>query len=129
MIVVDTSALMAIVLDEPDAEPCVAVLTTQSQVFIAAPTLTEALIVASRRGVGAQVARLVARLNIGVVALDESAAERAAGAHERWGRGVHPAKLNYGDTFAYELAQRLGCPLLYVGDDFSLTDVRSALPA
>lgn len=129
MIVVDTSALMAIVLREPAAQACLAALTAETQVFIAAPTLTEALIVAGRRGVGQQVDGLVSRLNMNVVALDEAAAGRAGDAHARWGKGVHPAKLNFGDTFSYELAQRLACPLLYVGDDFSRTDVRSALPA
>lgn len=129
MIVVDASALLAIVLDEPEAMACLAALRTETQVFIAAPTYTEALIVTGRRGLAAQVTSLVLRLNIAVVALDEAAAQRAAEAYARWGKGVHPAKLNFGDTFSYELARRLDCPLLYVGDDFSRTDVRSALAA
>jgi ribonuclease VapC len=129
VIVVDASALLAIVLDEPEAMACLAALRTETQVFIAAPTYTEALIVAGRRGLATQVSRLVSRLNISVVALDEAAAQRAAEAYARWGKGVHPAKLNFGDTFSYELARRLDCPLLFVGDDFAQTDVRSALAA
>jgi ribonuclease VapC len=50
-------------------------------------------------------------------------------AHVRWGKGGHPAGLNFGDCFAYALAQELDCPLLYVGDDFARTDVKGAVKA
>jgi ribonuclease VapC len=53
----------------------------------------------------------------------------ATDAYARWGKGVHPAALNLGDCFAYALATELRCPLLYLGEDFARTDIRSALPA
>lgn len=62
-----------------------------------------------------------------VVTLTPSAARRAAEAHRRWGRGMHPAGLNFGDCFSYELAKRYGCCLLYIGNDFRRTDIESAL--
>ena len=56
-----------------------------------------------------------------------AAARRVAQAHARWGKGLHPASLNFGDCFAYALAAEHGCPLLYVGGDFAQTDIRPAL--
>jgi len=61
-----------------------------------------------------------------MIAIDTSA-HGGAQAYQRWGKGVHPAQLNYGDCFAYELAISQNCPLLYVGQDFAQTDVQSAL--
>ena len=52
---------------------------------------------------------------------------RVAAAYDRWGKGVHPARLNLGDCFAYALAEERGCPLLFVGEDFSRTDIASCL--
>lgn len=54
-------------------------------------------------------------------------ADTVADAYDRWGKGVHPAGLNFGDCFAYALAKSQNCPLLFVGDDFAQTDVESAL--
>ncbi len=53
-----------------------------------------------------------------------AAAQRIAHAYAKWGKGVHPAALNFGDCFAYEVAKDRGCPLLYVGDDFAKTDIK-----
>jgi len=69
----------------------------------------------------------LAELNLEVIPVDEVFAERAAAAYRRWGKGFHAAYLNYGDSFSYALAEMYGCPLLYVGNDFAQTDVRSAL--
>jgi ribonuclease VapC len=110
MIVVDTSALMAIVLDEPKADACIAVLEAEDEILISAGTMAEALIVSARRNVR-----------------EEASARRIAQAYERWGKGIHPAALNFGDCFAYEAAKEHACRLLYVGDDFSKTDIESAL--
>jgi ribonuclease VapC len=60
------------------------------------------------------------------MAVTEQSAFNAAEAYARWGRGVHPAGLNYGDCFAYALAQQRACSLLFVGDDFAKTDIASA---
>lgn len=129
MIAVDTSALMAIVLDEPEAEACIAALETEEEVLISAGTLAEALIVAARRGVEAEVARLVDGLGFQIVSVTPAAARRIAEAYSRWGKGVHPAALNFGDCFAYDLAVDHRCPLLFVGADFARTDVEPVLAA
>jgi ribonuclease VapC len=127
VIAVDTSALMAIVLDEPEAEACIAALEAEEEVLISAGTLAEALIVAARRGVEAEVARLVDGLGFQIVSVTPAAARRIAAAYGRWGKGVHPAALNFGDCFAYDLATDHRCPLLYVGGDFARTDVEPVL--
>jgi ribonuclease VapC len=62
-----------------------------------------------------------------IVSVTPASARRIAAAYERWGRGMHPAGLNFGDCFSYEVAKERSCPLLYVGDDFSHTDLESAL--
>lgn len=127
MIAVDTSALMAILLDEADADACIATLEAEDEIIISAGTLAEALIVSARRGVGAELAELVEGLGLEVVELTAASARRVAEAYSRWGKGVHPAALNFGDCFAYELAHERQCPLLFVGADFRATDVACAL--
>lgn len=127
MIVVDTSALLAVILDEPAGSACKAALAAESRVTISAGTLAEALIVAARRGLRAELETLVDQLGIEVEPLSAASAARVADAYGRWGRGAGTAGLNFGDCFAYETARTHGCPLLYVGDDFAKTDIVSAL--
>lgn len=127
MIAVDTSALMAILLDDPAAESCAAALEADDNLLISAGTVAEALIVASRRNVGAEMERLIEGLGFEIVGVTAASARRIAEAYARWGKGVHPAALNFGDCFAYEVAKEHGCRLLYVGDDFGQTDVERAL--
>jgi ribonuclease VapC len=127
VIAVDTSALMAIALDEPRAEACMAALQTEDEVVISAGTLAEALIVAGRRNVSARLSEFIRGFGLSVVVVSQAAAERVAQAYSQWGKGVHPAGLNMGDCFAYEVAKRFSCPLLYVGEDFAKTDVESVL--
>lgn len=127
MIAVDTSALMAIVLNEPEADACAAALEVEDRLLISAVTVVEALIVAGRRKVGDEVAHLIDGLGFEVVSVTFASARRIAEAYEQWGKGVHPAALNFGDCFAYEMAKEHGCPLLYVGEDFVRTDVEGAL--
>jgi ribonuclease VapC len=129
VIVVDTSALMAIALNEPRAEACAAALEVESEAAISAATLAEALIVAGRRDRADEVAAMVDLLGFEVVPVTEASARRVAAAYAQWGRGAHRAGLNFGDCFAYELARERDCPLLFVGADFSKADVRSALTA
>lgn len=126
MIAVDTSALMAIVLGEPASDACIAALTAEHEIVISAGTVAEALIVAARRNVGEEMARLIEGLGLTVASVSLASARRIATCYVRWGKGVDPAGLNFGDCFAYEVAQAHGCPLLYVGDDFARTDVRQA---
>ena len=128
MIVVDTSALMAIALAEASADACIQVLEAETEVIISAGTLAETLIVAGRRKVTDEITNLIEGLGFEILPVTTSTARRVAQAYERWGNGVHPAGLNFGDCFAYEAAATHDCPLLYVGEDFSRTDLRSALP-
>jgi ribonuclease VapC len=123
VIAVDTSALMAILLDEHDAERCMATLTSNARVLISAGTLAECLIVAARRNIGDEMAALLDGFGFDVVPVTQGSARRVAEAYARWGKGVHKAGLNFGDCFAYEVAKEQGCPLLYVGSDFSPTDL------
>ena len=127
MIAVDTSALMAIILGEPSADACIRVLEAETEVLISAATVAEALIVASRRNVDSEMARLIDGLGLEIVTVTATSARRIATAYERWGRGLHPAGLNFGDCFAYEVAMEHSCRLLFVGEDFSKTDVGSVL--
>jgi len=127
MIAVDTSALMAIVLDESQADACIAALEAEDNVLISAGTVAEALIVAARRDVGQELASLIEGLGFEVAAVTPASARRIAEAYAQWGQGVHPAALNFGDCFAYEVAKEHACRLLYIGDDFSKTDIESVL--
>ena len=126
MIAVDTSALMAIVLNEPEAEICSAILATAGRTLISAGTVAEALIVAARRNRTDEMKQLLDGLGFEIVTVTPAAARRAAVAYERWGKGIHPAALNYGDCFAYEVAEAHECALLYVGNDFAQTDLAAA---
>ena len=127
MIAVDTSALMAILLDEPEAAACAEAFATNDRIVISAATVAEALIVAERRGLGTEMAGLVDGLDLEIANVSLAMARRVADTCARWGKGVHPAGLNFGDCFAYEVARTRNCPLLYVGTDFARTDVASVL--
>jgi ribonuclease VapC len=127
MIAVDTSALMAIVLDEAEAGACAAVLEMEDNILISTGTIAEALIVAARRNVGEEIASLIDGLGFNAIAVTPASARRIALAYGRWGKGIHAAGLNFGDCFAYEVAKEHDCPLLYVGGDFVRTDVKGAL--
>jgi ribonuclease VapC len=127
MIAVDTSALMAIVLGEPQSGACIAALEAEDDILISAGTVAEALIVAARRNVGEELASLIDGLGFEVAAVSPASARRIAEAYAQWGKGIHPAGLNFGDCFAYEVAKDRACRLLYVGGDFSKTDIESAL--
>lgn len=127
MIAVDTSALMAIVLNEPQADACMTAIERADELLISAGTVAEALIVGERRNVGMEIAELISGLGFEVVTVTAASARRVADAYSKWGKGIHPASLNFGDCFAYEAATEHNCPLLYVGTDFAQADVKSAL--
>jgi ribonuclease VapC len=127
VIAIDTSALMAIVLGEATADACIRVLETEAELVISAGTVAEALIVAARRNVGDEMTRLIDGLGLDIVSVTPASARRIAAAYGQWGRGAHSAGLNFGDCLSYELAKEHACPLLYVGDDFSKTDLTSAV--
>lgn len=127
MIVVDTSALMAILLCEPEADACVQTLEEADTLLISAATLAEALIVAGGRNLAVEMAQLIEGLGFEAVSVSAAQAKKAAECYAMWGKGFHAARLNFGDCFAYQLAQERQCPLLFVGNDFAQTDVRCAL--
>ena len=127
MIAVDTSALMAIVLNDPQADICIAAIEVADEILISAGTVAEALIVAARRNVREEMERLIYGLGFEVVSVTSAGARRIAQAYEQWGKGGHPAALNFGDCFAYEVAREYGCRLLYVGEDFKKTNLDSVL--
>lgn len=127
MIAVDTSALMAILLNEPEADACAAALDAEDNLLISAGTVAEALIVAARRNLGEEMERLIDGLGFVIVNLTPASARRIAEAYKLWGKGVHPAGLNFGDCFTYVVAKEHGCRLLYVGEDFRKADIEGVL--
>lgn len=127
MIVVDTSALMAILLEEPEADACSNAVEAEAEVLASAGTVAESLIVARRKQLGRDMERLIDELGFEIVTLTAASARRVAQAYDQWGKGIHPAGLNFGDCFAYALAKERACPLLFVGNDFSRTDIESAV--
>ncbi len=128
-IVVDTSALVAIVKAEPDSIRLSQAMTRAETVVVPATTVLEARIVlmnhvgeAGRKALDA----LLEDIGATVVPLGHREMERATEGHARFGRGRHPAALNFGDCLVYGTARALGLPLLFVGNDFAQTDLAVA---
>lgn len=127
---VDTSAVMAVLLREPSCDAVLEHLCGASQPAVAAPTRTEILLVALVKlgEAGQQRAQeFLERQMILTVAWDQELADASAYAFQRFGKGRHASSLNFGDCFSYALAHRLKVPLLFVGNDFSQTDLAAAL--
>jgi ribonuclease VapC len=127
---VDTSALTAILLGEPDAPALLTAVTAAPRVGLCAPNRTELfLVIRTRLGdAGVERAKALLRLQqIQTIPLDEALADSAADAYRRFGKGRHPAGLNFGDCFSYALANRERVPLLFKGADFSKTDLRAVV--
>ena len=124
--IVDSSALVAIVLKEPGWEDLLARIGEASSVAIGAPTLAETGAVLTAR-LGTQAPRLLRTLideaDIDVVPFVEEHARAAMDAFSRYGKGRHPAGLDFGDCLTYAVAKLSGEPLLFVGNDFSKTDL------
>lgn len=129
--VTDTSALVAVVLGEPDAERYVAALRTSAGAphLSAANAVETALVVEARQGLEAarDLELLIEEAGIRVHPVDDVQVRLAVDAWRRFGKGRHPAGLNFGDCFAYALARHLGDPLLFKGADFAQTDIAAAL--
>ena len=130
MIVVDSSALFAVLADEPEAKAFGHAVLLSPTAHISAATRVEiTIVVGSRLGDGGRrrLSKLFEEMRLIVKAVDAAQADIAADARRRFGRGSgSPARLNFGDCFSYALAQSLGAPLLFKGDDFGHTDVVSA---
>jgi ribonuclease VapC len=129
VIALDTSAIVALLRHEPDAEKLAARMSAASQMVIGRPTELELHMVTTGK-IGEAAARAaIGRILSGVqrIDFDEAHLVAATTAFDRFGKGRHPASLNYGDCMAYAVARVAGCPLLYKGEDFARTDIRSAL--
>jgi ribonuclease VapC len=127
---VDTSAVLAVLLREPRWDGVLERLCKASQPAVAAPTRTEILLVALVKlgEVGQERAReFLERQAILTVGWDQELADASAQAFHRFGKGRHASGLNFGDCFAYAMAKRLQVPLLFIGNDFSHTDLEVAL--
>tara|TARA_R110002020_G_scaffold5989_15_gene24970 strand:- start:51 stop:455 length:405 start_codon:yes stop_codon:yes gene_type:complete len=127
MMVVDTSALISILKREDLADACERALALESHVIISAGTLVEARIVTLRAGRGSDLEEIIAATISEVIPVTHERARFISDVYWSWGKGFHPASLNFGDCFAYATAKEFDCPLLYVGNDFAQTDVRAAL--
>jgi ribonuclease VapC len=129
-VIVDSSALLAVILNEEDEPKYSAALIDAPVLRISAANWVEAAIVVDSYKSPAAAVRFddlfdVLRLKVESVTIED--AHRARAAYGDYGRGHHPARLNYGDCFAYALAKRHGEPLLFKGNDFSQTDIEPAL--
>ena len=124
--VLDTSALLALLLDEPEAEEFRAAVEEDTTRLVSAATLLEtALVIEARKGElgGRELDWLIQKAEIVVVAVDAEHVSEARRAYRRFGKGRHTAGLNFGDVFSYALARTSGEPLLFKGDDFAKTDI------
>ncbi len=127
--VLDTSAIVAILESESTSSRLVAAIDAADTIRVSAATLVEAgIVVEARRGEGGgrELDLLMQRIRADIVSVTVEHAELARDAYRRFGKGQHPAGLNFGDCFSYALASALEEPLLFVGDDFAKTDVVSA---
>jgi len=128
--VLDTSALLALLLDEPEAEDFRAAVEEDTTRLVSAATLLEtALVIEARKGErgGQELDTLIQKAEVLVVPVDAEHVFEARRAYRRFGKGRHAAGLNFGDVFAYALARTAGEPLLFKGDDFAQTDVGRVL--
>jgi ribonuclease VapC len=129
MIVVDSSVFVALIQKEPESEALVRRLVQARRRMMSAGNYIECAMVAIGRHGGRSVLdEWLRRRSIEIASVDLDLARIAGDAFARFGKGRDPASLNYGDCFAYALAKSLDAPLLYKGDDFAKTDIRSALP-
>ena len=130
--IVDTSAVLAILQDEPERRRFnEAVEAADSRLMSVATFVEVSIVIESRFGAEGlhHLDLFVDRAGMELVPVDVEQTRVARGAFSRFGKGRHRAALNYGDCFSYALAQVMGEPLLYKGEDFSGTDIRSVLPA
>jgi ribonuclease VapC len=129
--VIDTSVLIAILSREPEEQAFRAAIKFAPDRLLSAATHVEAAMVTlSLRGdAGVELLdALIAAFRLTIVPVTDEHAVLAIDAFRRFGRGRHPASLNYGDCFSYALAKSTGQPLLFKGSDFGLTDIKQAVP-
>jgi len=125
--VIDTSALLAIFLAEPERQNFLERIRQDGSRLLSAPNALEtSIVLEARRGevAGREFDLFLHRLNIEIVPVDAAQVEVARAGWRKYGKGRHPAGLNFGDCFAYALSKTSGEPLLAKGNDFSKTDVQ-----
>jgi ribonuclease VapC len=129
-VIVDSSALLAVILNEVDEERFLTTMIDAPALKMSAANWVETAIVVDRRGDPVASDRfedLITELRIEIVPITVDIAYRARNAHADFGRGRHTAALNYGDCFSYAVARITREPLLFKGNDFSQTDIEPAL--
>jgi ribonuclease VapC len=127
--VIDTSAIVAIALNEPEAPSYEQRIANDAVRLISAATVLEAAMVIETRlgdAGGSELDLWLHKAGVEIVAVEPEHADQARRAWRRYGKGRHPASLNFGDCFSYALAALTGEPLLYKGNDFSQTDIQAA---
>jgi ribonuclease VapC len=128
--VVDSSALLAILLGEPEADSFIDAMASSPHRYLSAVQLLEtAIVIEARKGRagGREMDILLHQAQIQVVNFTAELAESARRTWRQWGKGNHAAGLNFCDCCAYALAREMGEPLLFKGEDFRRTDVQAAL--
>lgn len=128
--IVDTSALVAIILKETDYRPFLdKIMDAQASRLSAVSYMETSMVLLTRRGDTAieELDQLLPETNIHVVPVDVNQSRLAVAAFRQYGKGRHPAALNFGDCFSYALAKDTGEPLLFKGTDFSKTDIEVAI--
>jgi ribonuclease VapC len=126
LIVLDTSAVVAVLQGEPEAPRLSQRIEVEDLLLMSAGTVAEALILSGQRGFRSKLEGMLKDLAVDIIPLLAADIAQVADAYARWGRGNHPAGLNFGDCFSYALAHSRECPLLFVGKDFSRTDIQAA---
>ncbi len=126
-VMLDTSCLLAVALRESDYQIYVETLSQAEVLHLSAVSRVELGILAKNKGITVGVDALLGALKVKIVAFDEQQSKLAIAAFAQYGKGRHPAALNFGDCCAYALAKSMNLPLLYKGNDFAQTDIASAL--
>jgi ribonuclease VapC len=124
--IIDTSALVAIFLNEPERQSFLAdIIAAETRLVSAATVLEAGIVLEARRGesAGREFDLFVLRANLQIVPVDAEQANLARSAWRKYGQGRHPAALDFGDCLSYALAKATGEPLLAKGTDFGLTDI------
>ena len=127
--IIDSSAVVAILLHESDADCLATKLTEAPRPRMSAATLLELTIVMENKGgprAGYELDDFITQTEVEIVPVTLDQAETARVAWRRFGKGNHPAHLNFGDCFSYALSKTTGEPLLFKGNDFAQTDIKPA---